>query len=1017
MAKKISAATVSVDLVARSSSFSEVLDRAQRQSATSSSAIIKSLGKLESFSKTFENKMNGYLFAPFKAFKTAIAPFTIGAKQVINTVGNMLRPFKNLAVYVSGPFVKAFNQAKKTISSLAGPLKWLTGGVLAAVTGFTALVIGYSKAALETDRLSKMLGVTYKELNQLSFVAMGAGVEVEALADALKDLSAKATDASFAGGGPLEPFFKSINQSKDAWDKFSPIEQLEKFAGALDGLSYNEVLYWADEVGGAMAEMAPLLAGGAAQIRELRKESELFGGAFDNVDGLKKLQGVFQRISFSAKNIFSGIGNALAPTLTSMFENAMTAFQEKMKGLSPDGNVGQGFVVFANQIAGSILIGTGKLLNGIQSMVDVIKSAFYTVIDFLNKANDVSILKGEGTAETNASSTALYNANKSRSDANNLNKSIYDSRSKADAFKAANQTTTKELIKSSDGRSGGMASVTKWNSPEVEAEYNKLQAEIKEQAILSKSITRVTDKELKLLTEKHNRNVELANAKFDAEKGLVDPNKERLGDSMIKSGTETYDNAGNQKVKTESREDKAKRLASEQNAAKKDSINSKFSNQVTGAGIDFNGTEGAITLYNDKMKELLKTAITTDQQIAQVTIESSQTRVLIQAGAERDIALAKSKITAESTEQQRQATDDEIAEIQRKADYAIDVINTQSATEINNLNIKKQQQQDIETKFHSTLRDLDIQLGFAQATSIDIRAQAMANERQLVTEAYDNHLAELADKYGIENEMYQEMIDKKKEALDGLLEKQTQAAIDKTEQEVADNENSLARTLSYLDEDYNEKVNAQVGITELRENDISEISDSKERVAEIMAATGQSETQVKAEQEAKQKAGTIKLGADLLGEAAKTNRKAFEMNKAMNIANATISMFTGAAKALEWGWPLGPVFAGLVVASGLMNISSIKAQKFQGKAHKGQTTIDGTGDQSWILQGGERVVSKEQNVDLKNYLKSANTTSNNSKTNQAYITNNINGSELDDDALLAALARQPAQLRKILQNL
>lgn len=1003
MAKKISAATVSVDLIARSSSFSEVLDRAQRQSATSSSAIIRSLGKLESFSKTFENKMNGYLFAPFKAFKTAVAPFTIGTRQVINSVQNMLRPFKNLAVYVSGPFVSAFNKLKGAMTSLVSPMKWVAGGVAALVTGFAALVIGYSKAALETDKLSRMLGVSYKDLNQLSFVAGLAGVGVEGLADGLKDLSAKATDASFAGSGPLEPFFKSINKSKTAWDAFSPIQQLEKFADAMKGMSYNEVLYWSDEIGGSMAELAPLLAKGSGYIRQLRLESEMFGGAFNNVDGLREMQGVMERISFTAKNMFSGIGNALAPVLLNVFDTANAKFQEYLKKLSPDGkDAGLGFVKFANIAAGNILVGAGKLINGIETMADVIENAFTAVIDFINTKrgffNEEKVLSGTETPEIKAARVELYQAKKAEQDAKSFNADMSAKYKTAETFKSNNQIT-----KAANG-----GSYKDWASPEAKASYDAQIAALQEQR-KQQSVLLVQAKLVQSLQEKVNGLIEEANAKGSITP-IKDPSVQSTGDYLQELGNKTI--AEGAQVESETKVTKPEDVKRQKNA---DSINGKFAESMKGVGVDIKSTENAIDTYKDLLKEKLNTAITIDEQINQVSVESNRERVTINAGAEWEINTLKNKLSSSATTTERDNVTAQIAELERKRDAAISIVERERVSKIKELQLQKQQELEIETKFQSTLRDLDVQFGFIK---FDYRASQLQSERDQLADVYDERLAQMTQYNDAEVKAYEEMIERKKLALEGLSEKQKQAAIDNTNQQIADNESSLARTWSYLDEDYNAKVDAQVGITEMRESDIDEASTKAEDITRIATKTGLTETQVKAEQEAKQKANTLKLGSDLLAEGAKNNRKMFEANKMMNIANATIAMYTGATKAFEqWGYPYGAIASGLVIASGMMNIAQIKSQKFQGKAHKGQTTIDGTGDQSWILQGGERVVSKEQNVDLKNYLNEQRSSKGGSGDTIVYQTNHINQTGVTADDIVAALVNNKPALRKLLQSL
>lgn len=63
---------------------------------------------------------------------------------------------------------------------------------------------------------------------------------------------------------------------------------------------------------------------------------------------------------------------------------------------------------------------------------------------------------------------------------------------------------------------------------------------------------------------------------------------------------------------------------------------------------------------------------------------------------------------------------------------------------------------------------------------------------------------------------------------------------------------------------------------------------------------------------------------------AQHNRKMFEANKMAATANAIVSTYQGASKALEWGWPLGPVFAGIITAAGMARVSAIQSQSFGG---------------------------------------------------------------------------------------
>lgn len=62
------------------------------------------------------------------------------------------------------------------------------------------------------------------------------------------------------------------------------------------------------------------------------------------------------------------------------------------------------------------------------------------------------------------------------------------------------------------------------------------------------------------------------------------------------------------------------------------------------------------------------------------------------------------------------------------------------------------------------------------------------------------------------------------------------------------------------------------------------------------------------------------------------SKKLFKIGKTAAIAQATISTFTGMAKALELGWPLGPIAAAAIGLNGFAKVASIKKQSFGGGA-------------------------------------------------------------------------------------
>lgn len=103
------------------------------------------------------------------------------------------------------------------------------------------------------------------------------------------------------------------------------------------------------------------------------------------------------------------------------------------------------------------------------------------------------------------------------------------------------------------------------------------------------------------------------------------------------------------------------------------------------------------------------------------------------------------------------------------------------------------------------------------------------------------------------------------------------------------------------------------------------------------------------------------------------NEKQFKIGKAASIAQAVINTYTAAINAYQSasaipivGWVLGPIAAAAAVAFGMGQVSKIKSQQLGGQAHAGMTDVPNEG--TFLLDKGERVLSPEQNKDLKSFM-------------------------------------------------
>jgi hypothetical protein len=82
----------------------------------------------------------------------------------------------------------------------------------------------------------------------------------------------------------------------------------------------------------------------------------------------------------------------------------------------------------------------------------------------------------------------------------------------------------------------------------------------------------------------------------------------------------------------------------------------------------------------------------------------------------------------------------------------------------------------------------------------------------------------------------------------------------------------------------------------------------------------------------------IQQGATALDALGQHSRKAFELAKAFNIANAIMNTMTGVTKALAQGGIFGLITGAVVLASGLANVATIRSQQYQGRQFGGTVT-------------------------------------------------------------------------------
>lgn len=126
--------------------------------------------------------------------------------------------------------------------------------------------------------------------------------------------------------------------------------------------------------------------------------------------------------------------------------------------------------------------------------------------------------------------------------------------------------------------------------------------------------------------------------------------------------------------------------------------------------------------------------------------------------------------------------------------------------------------------------------------------------------------------------------------------------------------------------------------------------------------------------------GTIMAGA--FGEGSKAAEAAFAIQRGLSIASTVMKIQEALAGALATPFPANIANYAQILSMGASIITTAKGAA-QGQAHSGidkVPTMGGKDESTWILQAGERVLSRSNNRDLTQYLSNANSNGNTGNT-------------------------------------
>ncbi|MCH9404925.1 hypothetical protein WKH46_04810 [Pantoea agglomerans] len=202
----------------------------------------------------------------------------------------------------------------------------------------------------------------------------------------------------------------------------------------------------------------------------------------------------------------------------------------------------------------------------------------------------------------------------------------------------------------------------------------------------------------------------------------------------------------------------------------------------------------------------------------------------------------------------------------------------------------------------------------------------------------------------------------------------------------------------------NEQLNRQLGTSQeeyLKRKKAIQEKYSKQILA---VETDNTQAQIGLLSESAGSLGTILSGA--LGEGSKAAQAAFALQKGISIAQIVLNLQTALSAALATPWPASLGAYAQVLSLGASIITTAKGAA-SGKAHNGIDEVPGSGDQTWILKAGERVVQPEANQKLTKFLDSQDSTK--SSSSEGFVVNApliIQGGGADDDAKFQAMLKK-----------
>lgn len=933
------AGSVAINLGLNSAQFSAALDAAKNSMAKAQKAMSASLHTLSQ---------------GMKKMGTVIKTVTSGIVSDLSAIGGA---FKSLA------------------QSAITPSAWIKGflGVSAAILACTTLAVAHRR---EMENIAATYKHTNKEMSAFTYIAASTGIEYEKLADTLREVQVKANDIveqGDAASGRLNEFFKMNSMNAKEWANLkSPMETLIKLRA-----SYQQTLQQKgrgtatdilDEIGDSASECRKALELTNAEFNRLVVMGTATAVNTNNItDSINKFKELFE----IGERFLVGIVNRIMPAFTSMVDEWFDSIVTTLEGGKGKEGLTENFRTYINTWSDRIFKFLMDCLDMLQVFLVKLNSFMDGAMKFYNekvatkfgadvvqtydetklegndknvhskiKANDIDYaVTGSEHAKAVAAWQQARKDKASAEELERLQKEAYDWQVKLNAATKEHTELQKETIRLNNTYIDDQQLLFKDASAAQQQEIKNNQIKVQGHQKVKAEIERVQDLLVKV-DKKSKQGIEL-----DARLKLLQEREEKVKASAeaaqeaIKNSNIVMPWSQQPTMSFQNQKEIDDRYSSYDVS---DGGAAGFSSKV-GAAANKGALDAAAKLleeYTEKVKE--------------------QRTKIADFIAEKNNQGMDETLKREAAE--RKALEDMYKDLNKTVEkYYQDKIKAEKKGSAKSVQLQKELQAEL--KKNQEQHDKDMQ------------SLALAQEKQRIKEVDETNKAFSKKKREIEKQfqfsgttksVFKTELESLEESLDDFInayaEKHAQAIKDVNSLEYKEFQKLQEDKLKIIEQYNQEALNRYYSTMTAAHTAGQAMALSKGKGESPFPGMSNDDVANAKDNVNQQEKFMVQSSDNLVDYAAKNNKKMFEMKKKMDIANAIMSTYSAANKALEWGGPMGYVMAAMTIAQGLINVKTIQSQEWQGQAHSGIDYVPNEG--TWNLAKGERVVGAALNEDL-----------------------------------------------------